>query len=280
MMHRNNRNREQPLIRTNTPWIIDVVSSFEKVKTFNDDTAPIDVFLGVLNAKTRLDELFINSIYAQHLRVSSQHAVSFKEALEKASGEMSGNIVSLPVGQMVTLRYQATQFLTVLTSELGVIPTFMVSVKEGFDVGQLTDSGYRLFPPSTLAKVPETEKDMAEAGKALAFELSTACGFHTFRVLESVLKRYWDHVSQKKRPRLETIGNYAKELAAGPYGEQKVWEALRQIGDLHRNPLIHPDAILSVEEAIGTLGIVRSVIGAMLSVMPDVPTSTAISVTP
>jgi hypothetical protein len=203
------------MIRTNTPWIIDVVSSFERVKNLSDDATPIDVFLAVLNAQPRLDELFINSIYAQHLRVSSQHAVSFKAALEKASDAMSSDIVALPLAQMVALRFQATQFMTVLTSELGVIPTFMVSVKDGYDVGLLTDSGLRLFPPATLAKVPEAEKDMSEAGKALAFELSTACGFHTFRVLESVIKRYWDHVSSKKRPNLETIGSFAKALGSG-----------------------------------------------------------------
>lgn len=272
--------QDTPLIRTNTPWIIDVVSSFERVKNLSDDAAPVDVFLAVLHAQPRLDELFINSIYSQHLRVSSQHAVSFKAALDKASEAISNEIIPLPLGQMVALRFQATQFMTVLTSELGVIPTFMVSVKDGYDVGLLTDSGHRLFPPATFAKVPEAEKDMAEAGKALAFELSTACGFHTFRVLESVIKRYWDHVAKKERPNLETIGSYAKALESGPFGSPAVWETLSQIAKLHRNPLIHPDAILSVEEAIGTLGIVRSAIGAMLNVMPDVPTSTAITVTP
>jgi len=40
---------------------------------------------------------------------------------------------------------------------------------------------------------------------------------------------------------------------------------------LHRNPLVHPEAILTVEEAIGIIGIARSVIGSILVVLPDVP---------
>jgi hypothetical protein len=44
---------------------------------------------------------------------------------------------------------------------------------------------------------------------------------------------------------------------------------------LHRNPLIHPEVILDLGEEIEILGISRSVIGAMLKVMPDVPTTTS-----
>jgi hypothetical protein len=31
-----------------------------------------------------------------------------------------------------------------------------------------------------VSKAPETMRDCEEAGKALAFELGTACGFHLF----------------------------------------------------------------------------------------------------
>ena len=66
-----------------------------------------------------------------------------------------------------------------------------------------------------------------------------------------------------------------KEIESSKLGDEKVREALKQLANLHRNPLIHPQVTLTVEEVIGTLGIARSVIGAMLTVMPDVPPETA-----
>lgn len=275
------KGRGRSLIRISLPWAIDCVSAFQKVNALSEATPPLDAYLAVLAATTRLTELFNNSIYVPHLKVSSQQGAAFRASLDAAlksmnSGNAQFSLVSLQSGQLSTLRYAASQFLNVLTSELGVVPTFLVLSKEGYDVTVLTDSGHKLFPPAAIAKVPESERDMVEAGRALAFELPTACGFHVFRVLESVIKRYWDQVSgQQRRPSLETIGNYAKELQSKGYGEAKVWETLAQIAKLHRNPLIHPEVILSVEEAITTIGIARSAIGAMLAVLPDVLPTTA-----
>lgn len=267
------------LIRVSLPWIIDSMSQLDRVKSIPDTVSHIDLLITVLGAKMRLDELLTASIYAQHLRVSVQHGLSLKAEVDRAVEELKSIAAPLPSVRISTLRFQASQFLTILNSELGVIPTFLVLSKEGYDVGLLTENGSRLFPSSTLSKAPETEKDMIEAAKALAFELSTACGFHIYRVLESVIKRYWDHISSgQPRPRLETIGSYAAELKNGKYGDEKIWETLSQIAKLHRNPVIHPEVILSVEEAIETLGIARSAIGAMLRVMPEVPSTTALPV--
>ena len=82
------------------------------------------------------------------------------------------------------------------------------------------------------------------------------------------------------RPKLETIGTYASALEDNKFGDEKVWESLKQLGKLHRNPLIHPEVILDVGEEIEILGISRSVVGAMLKVMPDVPTTTTTALPP
>lgn len=160
------------------------------------------------------------------------------------------------------------------------MPSFLVLGKESYDTNSLIDEGFRLFPSALTDKAPEALLDAMEAGRALAFELATACGFHIFRVTEAVLKRYWDHESGGiTRPKLETIGNYAAEMDNKGYGDQKVREALKQMAKLHRNPLIHPEVILTVDEAVETLGIARSVIGAMLRALPDVQPTTSSPVT-
>lgn len=167
------------------------------------------------------------------------------------------------------------QFKTVFLSELSGLPLFLVTEKESYDVNTLIDDGERLFPPSLRMKAPDAIADAREVGKALAFELGTACGFHTFRVTEVVLKRYYDSVAGgRPRPNLETIGSFAREMVEHKLGDDKIAHSLKQLAKLHRNPLIHPEVILDVSEAIETLGIARSVIGAMLKSLPDVPATT------
>jgi len=96
-----------------------------------------------------------------------------------------------------------------------------------------------------------------------------------------LLKRYWDQVSANaERPKLETIGNYASEMERLKFGDRKIIESLKQLAKLHRNPLIHPEVILDVGEEIETLGISRSVVGAMLRTLPEIPTTTATALPP
>lgn len=115
-------------------------------------------------------------------------------------------------------------------------------------------------------KVPDSAVDAQEAGKALAFELATACGFHTFRVVESVLRKYYETVSGGVPTPLEkrSIGGILYLLKENSIGSSTVIAALQQIKDLHRNPLAHPDVSISSDEAISLIGMSQSVITAML----------------
>jgi hypothetical protein len=122
--------------------------------------------------------------------------------------------------------------------------------------------------------VPEALTDAREAAKALAYEVPTACGFHTFRVTESVLRKYYGHVTGGRLPKSRNIGVYLNSLTQSKKGDNKIIASLKQMTDLHRNPLIHPEVILTTEEAIATVGIARSVITAMLAVLPVPPPTT------
>jgi hypothetical protein len=169
------------------------------------------------------------------------------------------------------------KFKQIFLAELNILPAYLVTQKGTHDTNLLIEDGSKLFPSSMLAKSPETEMDALEAGKALAFELGTACGFHTFRVTEAVVKRYWDVVSGgQPRPKLETLGNYAIEMEKNSFGDAKIFESIKQITKLHRNPIIHPEYILTVDEALGIVGMAQSIIGAMLNVLPNVPTTNGV----
>ena len=255
------------MLRISLPWILEVMASIDQLAGMEANMNKESARFLCGSAKIGVQNVFEQSIYAPYLKISREKATSLIATLDRISADNREE--TLTAYDAWAIRYNREQFRGIFFSELSVLPSFLVTGKEGYDVNTLIDEGQKLFPASTLSKCPEAGKDMREAGKALAFELATSCGFHVFRVTESVLKRYWDHVSGgQDRPDLQTIGSYAKELESKKLGDKKIWETLKQLASLHRNPLIHPEAILTVEEAIDTLGIARSVIAAMLRVMP------------
>lgn len=263
------------MIRMNLPWFLQVVDAIDALSNIKSGAPVMESLWPIFNAKGQLEALFDQSIYRPHLRISRDKANVLHQTLNGFGGTKEEMERELTEYEVWSVLQQRDDFKLVFMSELSTLPAFLVLPKEGYDVSLLVGSGTSLFPSSMLAKAPETYNDAMEAGKALAFELGTSCGFHVFRVTESILKRYWDEVSAgESRPKLETIGSYASELEKGKFGEAKVWESLRQMAKLHRNPLIHPEVILTVEEAIGIIGIARSVIAAMLRVLPDVPPTT------
>jgi hypothetical protein len=71
---------------------------------------------------------------------------------------------------------------------------------------------------------------------------------------------------------------YLRAIKQTNKGDDKILAALEQMTDLHRNPLMHPEVILTPDEAIATLGIARSVITAMLAVLPVQPPTTTTAV--
>ncbi|WP_257164628.1 hypothetical protein [Bradyrhizobium sp. SRS-191] len=264
------------MIRIRIPWMFDVINAINDLDNVKEGETRI-AWPTLFNAQNQIETVFFKSPYSSHLRVSRELANDLYQHIIEMLGQGPDKKESVNSFEVWMLTYKRDAFKPVFISEVSNFPSFLVVEKEGYDVNLLIADGARLFPTTLSAKAPEALRDAKEVGKAIAFELPTAAGFHIFRVVESVLKRYWDHVTNgKPRPKLETIGTFAQALEDNHAGDAKVWESLKQLGKLHRNPLIHPEVILDVGEEIEILGISRSVVGAMLKVMPDVPTTTAV----
>jgi hypothetical protein len=162
-----------------------------------------------------------------------------------------------------------SEFETVLTAELSQLNIFMVVKKRGYDTSDLVHKGWVLFPDEIVTKVPESLPDLGYAARCIAFELPTAAGFHMHRANESVLHHYYDAVTGgAARPTSRNIGDYLTALRT--QGDQKILSALKDLKDLHRNPLIHPEHTLeSVDEAIALLGSIQAAVVLMLREIPD-----------
>src|SRR5262249_2774114 len=153
--------------------------------------------------------------------------------------------------------------------------------KRGYDTADLIERGTVLFPDDLVPKVPSAQLDVEQGARCLAFELPTAAGFHFHRANESVLHVYYDAVTcGKPRPSGRNIGDYLAELKKHNAGDPIVWSCLKDLKDMHRNPLIHPEHTLeNIDEAIALLGQIHSVIVHMLRAIPALPTASAIPVT-
>jgi len=262
------------MMRISLPWLFGVMEDIDDIERLVPGTV-LDNLGVLLGAQARVEMVFDQSIYGQYLRASRAAGTMLHDALSKHLNVEKWEEAKITDYDIAAIKRAKATFKTIFVGDLSALPSYLVAPKDNFDVTRLIENGVRLFPESLMTKAPEIEKDANEAGRALAFELPTACGFHTFRVTESVVRRYWDQVSGgTDRPKLETLGNFAAEMEKNSFGDPKVIEAIKQMTKLHRNPLIHPEVILNNEEAIGIVGMARSVIAAMLKTLPDAPTTT------
>lgn len=172
--------------------------------------------------------------------------------------------------EAVNITNALSEFEHVLAAELGMFNLWLVLKKRGYDTTDLIQQGWVLFPEDLILKVPEAKLDAAAATQCIAFNLPTAAGFHLHRMNESVLHRYYDAVTQgRPRPESRNVGEYLAEMRKLGVGDEKTLSALKDLKDLHRNPLIHPeDSLENIDEAIALLGSIHAAVVSMLRAIP------------
>jgi hypothetical protein len=153
------------------------------------------------------------------------------------------------------------EFRHVLGAECRSSETYFMEKKVGFDVPTLLHSAEENLHENVRPFVPaHALTELRAAGRCLALESYTACGFHTLRALEVVMGAYYKIVSQKEKEfrswhdYVEALEELATEAAKsdGKYPSPKVAAMLDRMRQLDRNPLMHPNDTLD-EMAADTL---------------------------
>jgi hypothetical protein len=155
-------------------------------------------------------------------------------------------------------------FEHVLSAELNNLDTYLLTQQGIYKTADLVDRAEMSFSEETRKIISdEAKKDFRQGGRCLAFELPTAAGYHTLRATEAVLRQYYRLVKDlpvgTKSPEMAQCINELK--SAGE--DAKLMNILDGIRDLHRNPQMHPEAFLSMEEATELFDITKSAINAM-----------------
>lgn len=237
-----------------------------------------DVWSELYQAQTDLYGLLSTDWFAPAVKIAATRGWELHAAL-KAITDRTDFEAEITHIEAFNVTSALGDFQTILRGELNQTHTYYVTQKAGYETGILVSNSEGHFPASLPTKVPDAVVDIRAAGRCLAFELPTASGFHMFRALETVLRKYWDSVtSGKQPPSLKTIGAYVQELDNLKAGDVRTREVLKQLGKLHRNPLSHDSSItLSMEEAIGIFGMGYSCTAAMLNeIVPPPPAASVL----
>jgi hypothetical protein len=155
---------------------------------------------------------------------------------------------------------------------LSLWPLYVATQKAGYEITLLIENGAACFPANIWVKAPDAIADLQQGTKCIAFEVFTAAGFHLHRANEAVLRRYWDAISDgSERPASRNMGDYLNAMDRNGFGDAKVKAALKDLKDLHRNPLIHPEhSIDNADDAIALMNGVHNVIAYMLKEIPTI----------
>jgi hypothetical protein len=263
------------MLRISLPYVFNIAETLEPLKSINPKQKLGDIIFDLWSAQATTEQLLTASVFSPNLRGSRQLGTNLNELLKRESlgDDKDWNIEIGYAAALISRGYE--QFKTALTAEIGTLPAYFVNQKGSFDTLTLLDEPWKIFPADLWIKVPESRFDIAEAGKALCYELPTACGMHVFRVLETVLRRYYTQVTKgKAQPKVRNIAVYINAMRQAKLADEKVLGVLEHLSKLHRNPLMHPDAALTRDEAISTIGMSHSAITAMLQVIPAPPQTT------
>ncbi|MCJ2136107.1 hypothetical protein MKK69_18980 [Methylobacterium sp. J-026] len=216
-----------------------------------------------------------SSVFANSVRSCRQSAEGLVATISEITRDARDYDTLVNEFNIYQVKTAYGQFKIALQAELGVSPAFFVTQKGSHDTLSLLDAPETMFPSELRGKVPEAMFDVHEAGKALAYDLPTACGFHVFRATESVLRRYYSSVTgNSPRPKVRSIVIYVTTMRQKKVGDERILSTLEQMAKLHRNPLIHPEAAPSLDEALTIVGMARSVISAMLTTLASAPPTT------
>jgi hypothetical protein len=170
----------------------------------------------------------------------------------------------------------ARSFETTLLAELRDLDVYFVSPVGIFSTSALLTKAEEMFGENRRFLPEITVQQIKEAGKCLAFSLGSAAAFHLFAALESVLREYYDKLSgNAPRPKNPSMGAYLDELSELQSVDKKLLAALWQVKDLHRNPSIHFETLLTTGQALTLVGMIHSAIATTLDVVSKIPPTIA-----
>jgi hypothetical protein len=148
------------------------------------------------------------------------------------------------------LHYAIYAFEDKFAKELDHYDVYYIPPKGTHATLSLIEKAEENLPADVRSRLTkETISDIQQAGRCLALDAPTAAGFHILRAVETIIIAYLVKVSGKPiNPKNRNWGVYIRELKSGN-ADKKVTDYLFHIKEYHRNPIMHPEIVLTTDEA-------------------------------
>ena len=243
-----------------------------------DDIAVISIFGATMSAKTILLAIW-NDTFSPPLGVSRPACGELWQRLnnvvpdkfqDPAKEEAPFNFERvMPSWECEQIRKAAKNLETVLAAECQSLDTYFVSQKLAYDTRLLIEQAERLVPEGIRKELPaESIQDIQQAGRCIAFDIPTAAGFHIVRATETIIRKYYEFVTtEKPKAKMRNWGAYIATLERSGKADKRITGFLDHIRDEYRNPLLHPDEVLTTEQAQLFLNVCISSISQMVEAM-------------
>jgi len=249
-----------------TSWFWVVGSFVHPLRGLRDDS-PNDVRLDLLTRAQVGFEMFLNEPSIPEMLPTSAHKAKNVHGIIRDCATAAANNAPLTlVPNAETIRNSVYGFTVTLQDELDRIVSYTVTPKGSLDVRTLVKKLSEYYPKSTLELLDKFITDEIDhAGRCLAFELPTSCGFHILRAVETSMKGYL-HAATGELPKKmnnRNWGEYIQRLENNGAHTDLI-DVLRVLKS-KRNPLMHPTDNLDVDEAISLLCICQAGIDVLVA---------------
>lgn len=175
---------------------------------------------------------------------------------------------------------KAKEFETVLCAELQTLATYHAAQKGNYSTTGLIEQAENVLPASTRGKIGSNiVEEIRQSGRCLAFDNSTASGFHIIRAMEAVMHDYYVFVCKPaSEEKLDSWAEYISALYKLTQ-DTKVKKSIREdvkrviallqlIKDQDRNLIMHPEVFLTPDDAHKLFEIAKGAIIAMTDTLP------------
>ena len=259
--------KDAPVIPVDGSYLYSSGQSIQPLHRITKNYTFKEAWFSCFFARDSLENFLSKSVYTNAIRIMVEPANVLVETIKKIEQEGSdAKKYETKVGEFFVyeLTKHLQEFESVFKAEFRQGNLFLATPKGAYDLRALITYGESLFPSNFKELFPKALKDVQDGARCLAFELYTASGFHFHRANESVVLKYLEVLTDGKTKPERNMGKYIEALEKAKAPKQ-ITSCLRDLKNLHRNPLMHPEqSINELDDAISLLNAIQAAIRTMM----------------
>lgn len=259
----------------NTFSFVELGSYTGQIKALPDDVTLSDIFLNLFFLDGFLSRLLNDDpIKLTYSRKSMEQLLQkIREIYDHRKNSLKDMNFSDPIQTWLvsSLKKAVEDFITNLSAELNLSKTYYVPPVGIYETEQLVEFSTNRFTDAIKYKIPSAvAEDYNASGKCLAFGLYTASGFHSARAYEATVRSYSAYVlsDDSLKQSTNSVGALLDRLEKNTSADEMIVSLIREIKNLSRNPIMHPEQTLSQQDAVVLFDRVACFIQVVFSLIP------------